>query len=248
MRLQTILILLIALTSAWLVEASTALGASRAPAGPAPIASLSGPISDEQSTTYWAHGVMPAPVRAAPSARARVIDSIHLFTEDGFPEVYLVLAQEVYPRLTWFEIRLPGRPNGRTGWVSELALGALHLTHLHVVVDERRLRLTLYRWGKRLLSAPVGIGKPSTPTPRGNFWIREKFRVKSNPFYGAYAFGTADYSTLSEWEHGGVVGIHGTIEPWLIPGAPSHGCVRMKDPDLSRLWKLLPIGTPLTIE
>jgi lipoprotein-anchoring transpeptidase ErfK/SrfK len=230
-----------------LAEASPALAASKGSESAAPIASESGPISDEQSTTYWAYAVATAPVRSAPNARARVIDSVHLYTEDGFPENYLVLAQEVYPGVTWFKIRLPGRPNGRTGWVTEQALGPLHLTRLHVVVDERRLRLTLYKEGKQIFSAPVGVGKPSTPTPKGNFWIREKFRVQSDPFYGEYAFGTADYSTLSEWPHGGVVGIHGTSEPSLIPGMPSHGCVRMKDSDVARLWSLLSIGTPLTI-
>jgi hypothetical protein len=243
MRPRIILTLLIALISAGLADSPLAL----ASAGPAPIASESGPISDERSTTYWAYAVTAAPVRSAPSAHARVIDSVHLYTEDGFAEDYLVLAQAVYPHLTWFEIRLPGRPNGRTGWVSEQALGALHLTHLHAVVDEARLRLTLYRSGRQIFSAPVGVGKPSTPTPKGNFWIREKFRVQADPFYGEYAFGTADYSTLSEWPHGGVVGIHGTSEPWLVPGMPSHGCVRMKDSDVARLWSLLAVGTPLTI-
>jgi len=247
MRPRILLTLLIALISAGLADSPLALGASKAAAGPAPIASESGPISDEQSTTYWAYAVTATPVRSAPKEHARVIDSVHLYTEDGFPENYLVLAQEVYPGVTWFKIRLPGRPNGRTGWVTEGALGPLHLTHLHVVVNERSLRLTLYRQGKQILSAPVGVGKPSTPTPRGNFWIREKFRVQSDPFYGEYALGTTDYSTLSEWPHGGVVGIHGTSEPWLIPGMPSHGCVRMKDSDVARLWSLLPVGTPLTI-
>lgn len=69
----------------------------------------------------------------------------------------------------------------------------------------------------------------------------------ATPFYGPCAFGTSDYSTLSEWPHGGIVGIHGTNEPWLIPGAPSHGCIRMKDQDITRLWPLLGIGTPVTI-
>jgi hypothetical protein len=187
-------------------------------------------------------------VRTGPSAAARSIDTVRLFTEDGYPENYLVLAQRVYPRLTWFEIRVPGRPNGRTGWVPEQALGALHLTHEHLIVDEHRHRMALYLWGKRIFSAPVGVGKPSTPTPTGNYWIREKFRVNANSFYGPYAFGTSDYSTLSEWPHGGVVGIHGTNEPALIPGAPSHGCIRMKDGDVAQLWRLLDVGTPVTIE
>jgi lipoprotein-anchoring transpeptidase ErfK/SrfK len=229
------------------VQLATTTLAARAASGSGLMAAQSGPISDERTTTYWAYSVQPAPVRSAPNAHARVVDQVHLWTEDGFPENYPVLAQAVYPNLTWFKIRIPGRPNGRTGWVPEQALGTLQVTHLHIVVDERRKRVTLYRSGKSIFTAPVGIGKPSTPTPTGNFWIREKFRVASNPFYGPYAFGTADYSTLSEWPHGGVVGLHGTNEPSLIPGAPSHGCIRLRDADIARLWPLLQVGTPLTI-
>jgi hypothetical protein len=261
MRTRIVLILLLALIPAQLARAATSGPAHLARAatgGPAPlahaatggkaIAALSGPISDERITTYWAYAVKDTPVRSAPTARARTIDRVHLWTEDSLPEDYLVLAQEVYPRSTWFKIRLPGRPNGRTGWVPEQALGTLRVTHKHVVVDERRQRLTLYVWGRKLFSAPVGIGKPSTPTPTGDYWVREKFVVyPADPFYGPYAFGTSDYSTLSEWKHGGIVGIHGTNEPSLIPGAPSHGCIRMKDSDVSRLWPLLAIGTPVTI-
>src|SRR5947209_2663255 len=138
--------------------------------------SFSGPISDEQSTTYWAYSVNAMPVRSAPLSWARAIDSTRLSTEDGFPEDYLVLAQKVYRSRTWFKVRLPGRPNGRTGWVPEQALGHLEVTHKHVVVDERRLRVTVYVWGRKLFSAPVGIGAPSMPTPTGRYWIREKFQ------------------------------------------------------------------------
>jgi hypothetical protein len=213
-----------------------------------PIAALSGSISNERTTTYWAYPDQAAEVHTHARLRSRAIDRLHFKTEDGFPEDYLVLAQVVYARETWFEIRLPGRPNGRTGWVREQALGVLHVNHYHLVVDERALRLTLYKHGRRIFWAPVGVGKPSTPTPTGHFWIREKFAVQpADPFYGPYAFGTADYSTLSEWPHGGIVGIHGTNEPWLIPGRPSHGCIRMKDGDVSRLWRMLPVGTPLTV-
>ena len=245
MRLRILLPLVFtAVTGAFTAPLAAAAGASTAK----PIASLSGAISDEQSTTYWAYTVKAGPVRSAPSARARQVDTVHLWTEDGFPEDYLVLAQEVYPHQTWFEIRLPGRPNGRTGWVPEQALGALHVTHKHLVVNERFKRLTLYLWGRKLFSAPIGIGTPSTPTPTGRYWVRETFVVRpADPFYGPFAFGTSDYSTLSEWPHGGVVGIHGTNEPQLIPGSPSHGCIRMKDSDVSRLWALLPVGTPVTI-
>lgn len=238
MRLRTLTLTLLLTVSL----APAALAASPQ----TPIASLSGPISDESTTTYWAYSVETAAIRATPSPQGRVIGHLHLWTEDGFPEDYLVLAQEVYPNETWFQVRIPARPNGQTGWVPEESLGNLNVTHKHIVVDEEHLRLTVYVWGRKVFSAPVGIGKASTPTPKGHYWIRERFR-STDPFYGPYAFGTADYSTLSEWPHGGVVGIHGTDEPWLIPGRPSHGCIRMKNSAVTRLWQLVGVGTPLTV-
>jgi hypothetical protein len=247
MRNRSPLIVVLTLLAAQL--AASLIAASLAGAHPGkPIAALSGPISDEQITTYWAYSVAVTAIRSAPGAHARRIGSTRLVTEDGFPEDYLVLAQKVYPNVTWFRIRIPGRPNGRTGWVRERALGVLHVTHKHLVIDKRHLRLTLYLWGRKLFSAPIGVGEPSTPTPTGHYLIREKFAVQpADPFYGPYAFGTSDYSTLSEWPHGGIVGIHGTDQPWLIPGTPSHGCIRLKDPDISRLWRLLDVGTPITV-
>ena len=67
----------------------------------------------------------------------------------------------------------------------------------------------------------MAVGKPSTPTPPGRFWIRELFKIGSPASgYYPYAFGTADYSTLSEWPRGGIVGIHGPYyDPGGIPGA-----------------------------
>jgi lipoprotein-anchoring transpeptidase ErfK/SrfK len=94
----------------------------------------------------------------------------------------------------------------------------------------------------------VGTGKASTPTPGGQFWIREKFRVpNSRGIYGPAAFGTGGYSRLSDWPGGGVIGIHGTNEPYLIPGHPSHGCVRVPNHAISRLYRLMPIGTPMQV-
>jgi lipoprotein-anchoring transpeptidase ErfK/SrfK len=44
-----------------------------------------------------------------------------------------------------------------------------------------------------------------------------------------------------------VIGIHGTDQPWLIPGRPSHGCIRVPNPAIRRLARLMPIGTPVRI-
>ena len=54
--------------------------------------------------------------------------------------------------------------------------------------------------------------------------------------------------SLTDWPGGGVVGIHGTNQPELIPGRPSHGCVRVPNPRIRKLAKLMPIGTPILIK
>ena len=118
----------------------------------------------------------------------------------------------------------------------------------YIRVDRQRLRVTLFRHGRAVFSAPVGVGKASTMTPAGNFYVMEKLRAINGPIYGPFALGTSAYApTLSEWPGGGVVGIHGTNEPGLIPGRPSHGCVRMRNGDVTRLWAMVGVGTPIQI-
>jgi len=62
-----------------------------------------------------------------------------------------------------------------------------------------------------------------------------------------FAFETSAYSKLTEWPGGGLVGIHGTDEPWLIGQAVSHGCVRMTNQAALVLKRLVPLGAPITI-
>jgi lipoprotein-anchoring transpeptidase ErfK/SrfK len=96
--------------------------------------------------------------------------------------------------------------------------------------------------------ARVGVGKPSSPTPRGEFYVREVIRGFGDPFFGPVAFGISGRSAvLTDWPGGGVVGIHGTSLPQLLPGRVSHGCIRLRNPDILRLARLMPLGTPVTI-
>jgi lipoprotein-anchoring transpeptidase ErfK/SrfK len=44
-----------------------------------------------------------------------------------------------------------------------------------------------------------------------------------------------------------VIGIRGTNQPSLIPGRPSHGCVRVPNSAVRRLASLMPVGTPVGI-
>jgi hypothetical protein len=206
-------------------------------------------LSDERRRTRWAHALERATVRVRPKSGARKVARLRYDTEDGFPEVYLVLGRYTgADGRQWLRIRVPMRPNGRTGYVRRNALGGLHLVTTFLDIDKRRLRATLYRSGKRVWRARVGVGKPGTGTPSGRFYIRERIRVRQRgSLYGPLAFGTSAYSRLTDWPGGGVVGIHGTNQPQLIPGRPSHGCVRIRNDDVRRLGKLMRIGTPIRI-
>jgi hypothetical protein len=206
-------------------------------------------LSNETTFTRWANAALPARAYVRPSAHAPRAGRLRLLTEDGFPEVYVLLAQrQDAAGVPWVRLRLPQRPNGVTGWVRRATLGPFSLVRTRLVVNRRTLRITLFDGGRRRFRAPVGVGAPGTPTPKGSFWIREKFRVSGNSLYGTRAMGTAAYSdVLTDWPGGGIIGIHGTDQPGLLPGRPSHGCIRVRNRDIERLYDLTPIGTPLLI-
>ena len=206
-------------------------------------------LSDERTVTRWAHAAGRAPIRAGPASDAPRVGRLRPLTEDGYPEVYLALRSRVGAGGTvWIEVRVPSRSNDTTAWVPREALGPLHLVRTALTVDLRRSRATLRRDGRLVWRARIGHGAPGTPTPTGRFYVREKLRnAGGDPAYGPWAIGTSAYSSISDWPGGGVVGIHGTDRPELIPGRPSHGCIRVRDSAIVRLARLLPIGTPVHI-
>ena len=204
-------------------------------------------LSDEKTVTRWAHANEPYPIRVKPSARARTVTRLRYFTEDKMPEVYLVLDARVDGKGdTWLHIRVPMRPNGRTGWVPADMLSQLRVVRTQLVIDRTAKRAKLFKNGRKIWEAPVGVGKRGTPTPRGQFWVRERLKGNGGA-YGPWAFGTSAYSSISDWPKGGVVGIHGTNQPQLIPGTPSHGCVRVRNDKIRQLARLMPVGTPVSI-
>ncbi|HXP86726.1 MAG TPA: L,D-transpeptidase [Bryobacteraceae bacterium] len=94
----------------------------------------------------------------------------------------------------------------------------------------------------------VAVGKPSTPTPTGEFRIINHI---PNPTYygpaGAIAPGK-DNPVGTRWMGLSVpgYGIHGTNVPSSIGKTASHGCIRMRQQDLEELFDLVNVG--VTVE
>jgi lipoprotein-anchoring transpeptidase ErfK/SrfK len=236
-------------------------GASMGSASPAPDASLRAParpaFSVPQPTplrtsrfeSTWAAVKTATPVRALARRAAPVVGRLDPRTPEGTTNIVLTLDRvEDAQGSLWIRVRIPALPNNTTGWVPRSTLGGYGVVRTRLVVDLSDRRLTLFRNGKTVFRAPVGVGTEQFPTPTGDFYVRNKLTRYRNAFYGPLAFGTSARSeTLTDWPDGGFVGIHGTNQPGLIPGRVSHGCIRLRNEAIVRLARLLPIGTPLRI-
>ena len=169
------------------------------------------------------------------------------FRPDFRPRTVLALGirRDRSGRPAWYRISLPGRPNGRSGWVPA---GSVNLKPIHteIVIDRSERTLELREAGRVVLRTRVAVGATGMETPLGRFYVVAKFRP-TTPILGAYAFETSAYSKLSEWPGGGIVGIHGTNAPWLLGQAVSHGCIRVANEAILRLRPLTPVGTPIRI-
>jgi hypothetical protein len=150
----------------------------------------------------------------------------------------------------WVQTFLPTRPNGSLGWVR---LGAVRLVRngwaLTVHLDTHRLMI--WRAGQLVRTDPVAVGKPSTPTPVGTYFITELLQ-QPDPAgaYGPYAYGTSAHSTVIKHfgaTGDGQIGVHGTDQPWVLGTSATHGCIRVSNADVVWLAKRLPLGTPLRI-
>jgi hypothetical protein len=206
-------------------------------------------LSSGATETYRYAFVMRRVIaRSAPSAAAKPVARLRLLTPERTTNLVLTLDGRRTRSGVWIRVRLPVLPNNTTGWVPRRSLSDWKIVRTHLVVDRRRLTATLYRAGTPVFSAPVGIGRPQSPTPAGAFYVRNQLYGYDAPEYGPIAFGTSGRSPVfTDWPSGGFIGIHGTNQPDLIPGRVSHGCIRMRNRDILRLAAVMPVGTPLTI-
>ena len=190
---------------------------------------------------------LSTPVRARPSASAKVITSLPQFRPDYRPMTVLALSvRKTNGKPAWYKISVPGRPNGRTGWIPAKAVELRHVTR-QIVIRLAARRMELWRGGTLEYATTVAVGRPGMETPTGLFYVTVRFRPVQQTFLGVFAFETSAYSKLSDWPGGGKVGIHGTYQPQLLGQAVSHGCVRMSNTAAAFLRDRVPVGTPIRI-
>jgi hypothetical protein len=147
----------------------------------------------------------------------------------------------------WLRVRLPSQPNGSTGWVRTDDVD-LRPVHDRIVVDLSERTLWRYHDGRLRQRLRVAIGSPATPTTPGQFyvWALVSYDDPNGP-YGSYALGLNGFSeVLTEWPGGGRMAIHGTADATDLGRAVSHGCIRVLNSQLKRLYDV-PLGTPVAL-
>ncbi|MGZ8692880.1 MAG: L,D-transpeptidase, partial [Gaiellaceae bacterium] len=151
--------------------------------------------------------------------------------------------------LRWLHVRLPGRPNGSTGWISRRATTSSR-TSWHIVVNTSSRRVIVYQQGRRARAFKAVVGKPSTPTPRGEFFVEETIRLPADAVGAPFALALSARSTaFQEFAGGpGQIALHGLRNVGGTPGtAVSHGCLRLDNSAMRWLAARIGPGVPVTI-
>jgi lipoprotein-anchoring transpeptidase ErfK/SrfK len=166
--------------------------------------------------------------------------------DKAIPQVFLV--EEQRPD-GWVRVLLPERPNGSSGWIRQSDLKITQNPY-HMRVDLGVHKISVFSGTEEMYSGPVAIGTAQTPTPPGKYYVRVLLQTPDpKSVYGPYAYGLSAHSeVLTEFNGGdGEVGVHGNNDSSVLGKSVTHGCVRMDNDQITKLSKLLPLGTPVEI-
>lgn len=149
----------------------------------------------------------------------------------------------------WLEVLLPGRPDSHTGWI-EAAGVSRTTTTWHIEIDLAKRQVAVFESGRPVRTFSAVIGKPSTPTPTGSFFVEETVPLAPSAGGAPFALAlSARSNALAEFDGGpGQVALHGVAGIGGVPGtAVSHGCVRLSTLDITWLGEHISSGVPVTI-
>jgi lipoprotein-anchoring transpeptidase ErfK/SrfK len=194
-----------------------------------------------------AHGAHEEP--EAGSTQTEVVPAMRPLT--GEPTTLPVIGALTGPDgVRWLRVMLPGRPDGSSGWIVQQGTSET-VTSWHLVVSLTARRVRVYRTGHVARSFRAVVGKPSTPTPTGEFFVEETLRMPSGEAGGPFALAlSARSNVLQEFEGGpGQIAIHGRDSlGGTLGAAASHGCIRLATASIEWLAARIGPGTPVTIE
>jgi len=149
----------------------------------------------------------------------------------------------------WLRVLLPGRPNSHSGWILARRV-TIDATKWQITVSLGARRVTVRDHGRVVRSFAAVVGKPSTPTPTGHFFVEETLRLYPQGVGAPYALAlSARSNVLQEFDGGpGQIALHGTANiGGTLGSAESHGCMRLDTASITWLGDHIGPGVPVTI-
>jgi lipoprotein-anchoring transpeptidase ErfK/SrfK len=221
------------------------LGIAAACALSAPAVATPGTASSQETVALLRDHV----VRAAPNARAHRVEAVAGRRPLTGARTVLPVLGRAGRNQAWLRVRLPGRPNGHSGWISanRTRTGS---TEWRIEVKLSTRRVTVYRAGRIVRRFRAGVGRPSTPTPRGRFFVEEALAISAAESGAPFALATSARSNVfQEFEGGpGQIALHGTAHlSGGLGAAVSHGCIRLSTRAITWLSRRIGAGVPLAI-
>jgi len=149
----------------------------------------------------------------------------------------------------YMKVLITARPNHTTGWVKadDVTIAA---TEYRFELDLSTYHLKVFKGADVFVETDVVIGKDSTPTPLGHFFVTEKIKNSSDTgVYGAWILPTNGYSEVLDTFDNGLpqIAFHGTNQPELVGTKASNGCVRIPNDVVIKIADAIPAGTPIDI-
>jgi lipoprotein-anchoring transpeptidase ErfK/SrfK len=198
------------------------------------------PISS--STVVYVNGPPTIQVYAGPDP-SKPMTVLKGHNSIGQPEAFLVVDASTPG---WYQVLLPVAPNGTKGWVRAGDV-QVATTGSFLLVSLSRFALYHYENGRLMSSVRVAIGRPTTPTPTGLFYIWASQAVSSAPYNpGIFALNGFTDKPVPGFL-GASLGVHGWTDPSVIGTQASNGCVRVATADFRPLLDSLILGTPVEI-
>jgi lipoprotein-anchoring transpeptidase ErfK/SrfK len=153
----------------------------------------------------------------------------------------------------WLGIPTTQRRSGALAWIRRSPMQHLSATRLLVRVDLSARRVWVTDGGYPVMSAPVAIGAPRSPSPVGSTSVSGRIAVTPSSGLRRSAMGPVVVA-LRRWQPraspglplGGVMAFHGGANP-RVGSATTGGCFRMRDADLVRLARFVRAGTPVIV-
>jgi lipoprotein-anchoring transpeptidase ErfK/SrfK len=118
-----------------------------------------------------------------------------------------------------------------------------------VLISVADRKLAVIEEGNVIATFPVAVGAATSPSPTGKFQIVN--RVENPTYYrpGTVIASGKDNPVGTRWiglnQKG--YGIHGTNVPTSVGHAVSHGCIRLRNRDVEKLFTMLRVGDAVEI-